>query len=218
MQYFQEKLEKDCGNCDCCDNPRLKIDGSIIAQKLMSAIYRTGQKFGINYIIDILLGVKSERAQKYGHIDLPTFGIGTSQSKEIWLFYANQLIDLGIIDIKYDGYIKTLGLNKMSMEILTNQKSLELIQYKPKVEKVRVRQVKGVPELTENDIELFERLRELRSQIAKREKIPPFIVFGDQTLQFIARIRPKNLYQFADISGVGRIKLQKYGREFLAII
>ena len=218
LQYFQETILTDCQNCDCCDNPRLKIEGSILAQKIMSAIYRTGQKFGVNYIIDILIGTKSERAQKYGHQDIPTFGIGKKLDKEIWLFYANQLIDLGIIDIKYDGYIKTLGLNKLSMEILTNQKTVELIQFKPKVEKVIQRVSKSSFDLNENDQDLFERLKELRSKIAKREKVPPFVVFGDQTLQFIARIKPRSLYEFSDISGVGRVKLQKYAREFLSVI
>ncbi len=218
LQYFQETISSDCQNCDCCDNPRSKIDGSILAQKIMSAIYRTGQKFGVNYIMDILIGTKSERAQKYGHQDIPTFGIGKDLPKEAWLFYTNQLIDLGIIEIKYDGYIKTLGLNQISMQILTSQKTIELIQYKPKVEKSIKRISKASFDLSEGDQDLFERLKELRSKIAKREKVPPFVVFGDQTLQFIARIKPKSLYEFGDISGVGRVKLQKYAREFLSII
>ena len=218
LQYFQEKIASDCNNCDCCDNPRLKIEGTVIAQKIMSAIYRTGQRFGISYIGDILLGIVNERTQKYGHTALPTFGIGKDQDKDTWLFYMNQLIDLGIIDIKYDGFIKTLGLNETSMNVLSGNKSVELIQYKPKEEKTRVKRAKVTSDLSESDTELFERLRGLRTVIARREKVPPFVVFGDQTLQFIARLRPKNMFEFANISGVGRVKLQKYGREFLEVI
>ncbi|MBC7406673.1 MAG: DNA helicase RecQ [Candidatus Parcubacteria bacterium] len=218
LQYFQEKIASDCNNCDCCDNPRLKIEGTVIAQKIMSAIYRTGQRFGISYIGDILLGIVNERTQKYGHTALPTFGIGKDQDKDTWLFYMNQLIDLGIIDIKYDGFIKTLGLNETSMNVLSGNKPVELIQYKPKEEKTRVKRAKVTNDLSESDTELFERLRGLRTVIARREKVPPFVVFGDQTLQFIARLRPKNMFEFANISGVGRVKLQKYGREFLEVI
>ncbi len=218
LQYFQEKIASDCNNCDCCDHPRLKIEGTVIAQKIMSAIYRTGQRFGISYIGDILLGIVNERTQKYGHTALPTFGIGKDQDKDTWLFYMNQLIDLGIIDIKYDGFIKTLGLNETSMNVLSGNKAVELIQYKPKEEKTRVKRAKVTSDLSESDTELFERLRGLRTVIARREKVPPFVVFGDQTLQFIARLRPKNMFEFANISGVGRVKLQKYGREFLEVI
>jgi ATP-dependent DNA helicase RecQ len=218
LQYFQEKMEVDCGNCDCCDFPRDKVNGTVIAQKIMSGIFRTEQRFGIGYIVDLLLGIGNERMSKYGHSTLPTFGIGKDITKDVWMFYANQLIDLGLINIKYDGFIKTLGLNETSNEILTGKKSVELIKYKPKEEKVRVKRTKQALDLTDNEQVLFEKLREKRKEIATRENVPSFVVFSDQTLIYIAKQKPRDLTEFAQISGVGSVKLQKYGKDFLGVI
>jgi ATP-dependent DNA helicase RecQ len=218
LQYFQEKSETDCGNCDCCDSPRAKINGKILAQKIMSAIYRTEQRFGIGYIIDLLLGISNDRIVKYGHDKLPTFGIGKDMAKETWMFYANQLIDLGLIDIKYDGFIKTLGLNESSNEILASKKTVELIKHKPKEEKVRVRRGKQDLDLLDNEQVLFGKLREKRKEIAAREKVPPFVVFSDQTLVYIAKQKPRDFTEFAQISGVGSVKLKKYAKDFLEVI
>jgi ATP-dependent DNA helicase RecQ len=218
LQYFQEKMTQDCGNCDCCDFPRDKTSGTVIAQKVMSAIFRTEQRFGIGYIVDLLLGIGNDRMEKYGHNTLPTFGIGKDMAKDIWMFYANQLIDLGLIDIKYDGFIKTLGLNESSNEILAGKKTVELIKYKPKEEKVRVRSGKKDLDLTDNEQVLFDKLREKRKELASREKVPPFVVFSDQTLVFMAKQKPRDLTEFAQISGVGSVKLNKYAKDFLAVI
>jgi ATP-dependent DNA helicase RecQ len=218
LQYFQEKIDTDCGNCDCCDFPRDKFDGTVISQKIMSAIFRTEQRFGIGYIVDLLLGISNERIIKYGHDQLPTFGIGNDMDKEIWMFYTNQLIDLGLITVVYDGFIKTLALGEGSNDVLSGVKQVELIKFKPKEEKVRVRKSKPNMELSDDDMELFERLRERRGEIAKREKVPAFVVFGDQTLYFIAKNRPTDMEEFANISGVGSVKLKKYGKEFVEVV
>jgi ATP-dependent DNA helicase RecQ len=218
LQYFQEKTEVDCGNCDCCDFPRDKINGTVISQKIMSAIFRTDQRFGIGYIVDLLLGISNERMVKYSHDQLPTFGIGKDMDKEIWMFYTNQLIDLGLITVVYDGFIKTLALGEGSKNVLSGVNKVELIKFKPKEEKVRIRKSKPNMELSDDDMELFERLRERRGEIAKREKVPAFVVFGDQTLYFIAKNRPTDMEQFANISGVGSVKLKKYGREFVEVV
>jgi ATP-dependent DNA helicase RecQ len=218
LQYFQEKMTDDCGNCDCCDFPRDKLNGTVIAQKVMSAIFRTEQRFGIGYIVDLLLGISNDRMEKYSHNTLPTFGIGKDMAKDVWMFYANQLIDLGLIDIKYDGFIKTLGLNESSNEILAGKKTVELIKYKPKEEKIRGRRTKQPLDLTDNEQVLFDKLREKRKELASREKVPPFVVFSDQTLVFIAKQKPRDLTEFAQISGVGSVKLQKYAKEFLGVI
>jgi ATP-dependent DNA helicase RecQ len=218
LQYFQEKITTDCGNCDCCDFPRDKIDGTVIAQKIMSAIFRTEQRFGIGYIVDLLVGISNDRILKYGHNKLPTFGIGKDMDKEIWMFYTNQLIDLGLITVVYDGFIKTLALGESANEVLSSKKKVELIKFKPKEEKVRVHRSKPNMELSDDDMELFEQLRERRGEIAKREKVPAFVVFGDQTLCFIAKNRPLDMEEFGNISGVGSVKLKKYGREFVQVV
>jgi ATP-dependent DNA helicase RecQ len=234
LQYFQEKVTSDCQNCDCCDTPRAKIDGTIIAQKIMSAIYRTGQKFGIGYVVDLLLGVSNPRMFKYGHEDLPTFGIGKNCSKEAWMFYTNQLINLGLVDIKYDEFIKTLELNELSMAVLEDKNKVELIEYtepitKEKQEKKRAtrgekatsstaKQQKDSINLDEREKELFEKLRILRRQIADEKKLAPFMVFADLSLMAMARHKPKNKSEFEMISGVGKMKLRLYAEEFLGVI
>jgi ATP-dependent DNA helicase RecQ len=218
LQYFQESIVKDCGNCDCCTSPREKINGTVESQKIMSAIYRTGEKFGIGYIVDLLLGMSNDRMVKYGHIDLPTFGIGKDKEKQEWMSYANQLIDLGLIDIKYDGFIKTLGLNDKSHEILLGKKSVELVQFTPTIATKVVKIKKNKVEMSEQEQEVFEKLRVLRKEIATRESVPAFVIFGDSTLVQIAQEMPTNKVEFGEISGVGKLKLEKYADEFLEVL
>jgi ATP-dependent DNA helicase RecQ len=219
LQYFQEKSTNDCGNCDCCELPREKIDGTVIAQKIMSAIYRTGQRYGIGYVVDLLLGITNERMERNGHSLLPTFGIGSDGDKNSWMFYTNQLIDLGLVDINYDEFIKTLRLNDSSQDILLNGKKLQLIQYKVPEEKVRIRKRDKVNTgLEGEELELFAKLKSCRTEIAKQEKVPAFMIFSDQTLIAMAKYKPNTIEEFGEISGVGAVKLKKYGGVFLECV
>jgi ATP-dependent DNA helicase RecQ len=220
LQYFQENHTTDCGNCDCCVSPRDKIDGKIISQKIMSAIYRTGQRFGIGYIVELLMGYTSERMVKYGHDKLPTFGIGSDLSKEAWMFYTNQLIDLGYVVINYEGFIKTLALSPAAENVLKGDETVNLIEYKTleKTKKEKPAKAKARKDMTEEENELFERLRELRMKIAAEQNVPAFVIFGDQTLIFITKQKPQTMNQFAQISGVGKVKLEKYGERFVEIV
>jgi ATP-dependent DNA helicase RecQ len=219
LQYFRENMVTDCGNCDRCTNPPAKIDGTELAQKIMSAIYRTDQRYGVGYIVDLLLGVSNDRMVKNGHVDLPTFGIGNNLEKQEWMSYVNQLIDLGLIDIKYDGFIKTLGLNDKSQTVLTGGESLDLVEYKAKVatpSKNKGKKEKAL--LSESQQIIFEKLRELRKEIATRESVPAFVIFGDAALVSMAQEMPKNKQEFGEISGVGKLKLEKYADEFLRVL
>jgi ATP-dependent DNA helicase RecQ len=219
LQYFQEKSTQDCLNCDCCDSPRAKIDGTTLTQKIMSAIYRTDQRFGIGYIVDVLLGISNERMVRHGHDKLPTFGIGKDASKEEWMFYTNQLIDLGLVVIKYDGFIKTLALSESAMDILQSKSTIDLIKYIPKDSKTKTTKSKTkTTGLSEEDSELFEKLRQKRKEISVREGVPAFVVFGDQTLVYIAKLKPTTKSEFSNISGVGQKKLDKYSKEFIEVI
>jgi ATP-dependent DNA helicase RecQ len=215
LQYFQERVVQDCGNCDCCVSPRKKIDGTEAAQKIMSAIYLTGEKFGIGYIVDVLLGVENERMVKYGHTVLPTFGVGKDKEKIEWMGYTNQLIDLGYVTINYDGFIKTLALGSTAMDVLTGKTALQLVEYEKPLEKSPKKKSKGKVMLEVTDQALFDHLKSVRKTIATREKVPAFVVFGDSTLVQIAQDKPKNMVEFGDISGVGKLKLEKYGKVFV---
>jgi ATP-dependent DNA helicase RecQ len=218
LQYFQERVVMDCGNCDCCVSPRAKIDGTQVAQKIMSAIYRTGEKFGIGYVVDVLLGVENERMIKYGHITLPTFGVGKDREKVEWMGYTNQLIDLGYVTINYDGFIKTLSLGSTAMDVLMGKTTLELVEYQKPPEKTVKKKPRGKVALADTDQALFDHLKSVRKAIAVREKVPAFVVFGDTTLIQMAQDKPMNIDQFGEISGVGKLKLDKYGKVFTQAI
>ncbi|MBC7471988.1 MAG: DNA helicase RecQ [candidate division SR1 bacterium] len=219
LQYFRESMIKDCGNCDRCTNPPAKIDGTELAQKIMSAIYRTDQRYGVGYIVDILLGVSNDRMVKNGHINLPTFGIGKDLEKQEWMNYVNQLIDLGLVDIKYDGFIKTLSLNEKSKIVLTGGGNTDLVEYKAKIATPAKAKDKKHKDILSADQQIvFNKLRELRKEIATREDVPAFVIFGDAALVDMAQSMPKNKKEFAEISGVGKLKLEKYADEFLEVI
>ena len=219
LQYFQEKLPHDCGNCDCCTHPRKKLDGTVFAQKIISAIVRTNQQYGLTYIINILLGITDDRMLKNGHDKIPTFGIGKDLSKDQWIYYVNQLIDLGLVKIKYDGYIKTLILDQMAIDFIQSGIALELVEY---VDSKPIKPVKTKANKDQNlnplQTKLFEVLRTLRKQLADDESIPPYMIFGDATLVELVTSLPFTVEDFGNISGVGKIKKEKFGTLFVRTI
>ncbi len=217
LRYFQEKVVKDCGNCDMCESPAPKIDGLEISQKIMSAISRTGQKFGSGYIVDILVGNETDRAKKYGHDKLPTFGIGKNLTSEEWFAYINQLIDLGLVDINYEGFIKTLGLNSESLPILKGLEKIELVKYE-KVSAKRKEKKKNTTkkkfDLSDEQVEIFDKLRELRKELATLEEVPAFVIFSDKSLISMVELQPKTHEEFGEVLGVGKHKQDKFWKQF----
>ena len=219
LQYFDERLEEDCGNCDACLNPPAMITGTVLAQKLFSAVGRTGEKFGIGYIVDLVRGHADERMEKYGHTNLPTFGVGAEHSKAELMFYANQLIGLGYLQVDYDGFIKTLSLNADSWRILKGELEVKLTEYaevkkKPK----RTKSAQVVADLEEGDQELFERLRTRRKEIATEEEVPAFVVFGNTSLIDMVKRKPRTQAEFGEVNGVGAHKQEKYWEKFADLL
>ena len=212
LQYFNEELPEDCGNCDGCLHPVEKIDGTEIAQKIISAIGRTDQKFGIGYIADLLRGVENERMITYKHTSLPTFGVCKDIPKKDLMFYINQLVSLGHIKVKYDGYIKTLAFSERSLKIAQGGLPVQLIPYqditKPK-KKSRATK-KATSDLTQEDQQLFEQLRERRQSIAIDDNVPAFVVFNNKTLLSIVEHKPTSIEEFGKVSGIGEHKKVKY--------
>jgi ATP-dependent DNA helicase RecQ len=220
LQYFHEDLAEDCGNCDACLSPKDKFDGTELAQKIVSTIARTGQKFGIGYIADILKGVVNDRTQKYEHTTLSVFGLCEDMNRDELMFHINELMSLGYIAVNYDGHIKTLGLNEKSMSVAMGNERLYLTPYEEVIKKPKKsRSIKKATEnLSEEDQEYFEVLRQKRSEIAKSEDVPAFVVFGNTTLLDIVDKRPKTKEEFAQISGVGEFKLEKYYDQFEGVL
>jgi ATP-dependent DNA helicase RecQ len=212
LQYFDERLEMDCGNCDGCLNPVEKIEGTEISQKIMSAIYRTDQKFGIGYIVDFLRGISNERMESYGHTKLPTFAILKDSPREELMFYTNQLISLGYLQVNYDGFIKTLSLNDISMKIVQGNIVVELTPYQEEIKEPSKSKStkKATSKLSVKDTEFFEILRKTRQEIAKQDEVPAFVIFGNASLLDMVNKKPKTKQEFSQISGVGATKLEKY--------
>lgn len=220
LQYFEEKQPNDCMNCDCCLSPKEKMDGLIIAQKLLSAIGRTGQRYGANYILDVIIGAESDKIIKNGHDKIPTFGVGKNKSKKEWSNYLNQLSGIGSIEIKYDGFIKTLGLNDESKAILNSDRKVELVEYKEIVKEkkpTREQRFKTKNSLSDEDQIVFDKLRSIRTDLAKRDKVPSFVIFSDASLLDMVQRRPTNSKEFGYVLGVGDLKQKKYWEVFTSV-
>lgn len=217
LAYFDDALKHPCGNCDTCISPPQTWDGTEAAQKALSCVVRTGQRFGVNYVIDVLIGDKNERIEKFGHDKLSTYSIGKELSHNEWRGVFRQLIALGYLDVDLEGY-GSLRLNEQSRPLLRGEINLQLRhQLKPETIKAS-KKSKKASALRSVDEELFNALRDQRTAIAKELGMPPYIIFHDSSLQEMANARPESLDAMRYISGVGEQKLKKYGREFLDII
>ncbi len=216
LAYFGETLTKDCGNCDICLDPPEQYDATEDAQKALSCIYRTGQRFGMGHIIDVLRGSNKERITTLRHDQLSTYGIGRDMSQEAWGFLIRQLIHLGYVRQDIAQY-SVLALSESSRPVLKGERTLLL-------PKPRIRQrvmVKGGQKPivgSDYDIALFEALRKLRKQLADEQGVPPYVVFGDATLVEMATLRPLDSFSFLSINGVGERKLDRYGDAFMSAI
>lgn len=214
LRYFGEEMEKDnCGACDICLSPAEKMDGAEIARKIMSAILRVNSSFGRNYVVDVLLGKNTQKIQRNQHDRLSVFGIARQYSEEELAWIIKQLLDQGYL-LKKDGQYPTLALSSKGALFLQGSAGLELVKLKADSPG---RKGKPEAELT-FDPELFSRLRAKRMELAQVAKIPPFVIFGDRTLQEMAYFFPLKKEELLGISGVGEAKAQKYGPDFLQLI
>jgi len=215
LEYFGEKQEKEnCQGCDLCLTPAEKFDATIIVQKILSAVIRTGEMFGASYIIKILRGSKVSKIQERNHHKLSVYGIVDDFSEMGLQQVIRQLVAGGLL-IKKDGDYPTLSVSNVGRKFLKERKKIVLI--KPREESGRA-VGKSHRESIEYDQELFEKLRVLRKRIANQRGVPPFIIFGDVALQEMAFYFPQSLESFANISGVGKEKLSQFGEIFLSAI
>ncbi len=221
LNYFSETITDNCGNCDVCKNPPKYHDGTLIAQKALSAMLRTDEQIGFNMLINILRGSQSADVYERGYNKIKTYGAGADISFEHWQSYLLQMLQLGLIEMAYDeNYsLKVTGFGKM---ILANKSNIhfaqpEMRERKSKKEKTRIPVVQACVENT-NAKMLFEELRKLRKLIADSEGLAPFIIFHDNTLVAMTKALPQNKEEMLNISGVSQNKMEKYGKEFLNII
>ena len=218
LSYFGEQPPGPCGNCDTCLAPPETWDASVPAQKALSCVHRTGQRFGVNYLVDVLLGKIDERIQRFGHDKLTTFGIGKEQSQQEWRGIFRQMISRGLLAVDIEGH-GALKLTDACRPVLRAEERL-MLRRETKPEK---KTKKAAPRTrtafnSEADPVLWDALRARRLQLAKAQGVPPYVVFHDATLAAMAERRPRTLGEFAEISGVGERKLAAYGEDFIAVI
>src|SRR5689334_6453052 len=219
LRYFGEIFSQgSCNGCDNCLKPRETFDGTIAAQKFLSCVHRVEAKqgfgFGLNHIVEVLIGGTSEAIAKRGHDHLSTFGIGKDLPREQWQRIGRELLRLGLVEAA-PGKFATLGVTDAGMNALRKRTPITLTKpFEAPAKKVRAPRAGEI----ECDEELFERLRSLRRRIANERDVPAYIIFSDATLREMARACPQNKNEFAQISGVGQQKLKEFAEPFLAEI
>ena len=216
LRYFGEVLEQPCGNCDTCLSPVETWDATVAAQKALSAVHRTGQRFGVNYLIDVLRGSENERLKYFGHNRLSVYGIGSELDKQQWRSVFRQLIAHNLLSVDIEGH-GNLRLTEACRPVLRGEQTLMLRKDTKHVKAARKGR-KAFDTSKAKDNQLWEALRACRKQLADLNNVPPYVIFHDATLMEMVERQPQNREQFARISGVGESKLSKYADDFLAVI
>lgn len=216
LNYFGEADHPACGNCDTCLDPVQTWDGTEAARKALSTVYRTGQRFGVNHVVDVLLGKATEKVTANQHEQLSTFGIGKDLSVDEWRSLFRQLVARGLLDVDIDGY-GALKLSASCRPLLKGDESIQLRRDKRPVAKRGVR-VASHQRFSGEERELWEALRGLRRDLADEQDVPPYVIFNDATLVEMIERRPVSLSALNQISGVGKRKLERYGDIFLDVM
>lgn len=219
LDYFDEPGSEPCGNCDNCLTPPETYDATEAAQKAMSCVYRTGQRFGVNYLIDVLLGKSTERIVQFGHDSISTFGIGANIAAQDWRSVFRQLIAHNYLAVELESH-GSVKLTEAARPVLRGEKRLEfrrqIAQVKTKRE-TRSR-TRAPVSIAATDQPLWDALRALRKDLADEASVPAYVVFTDATLADMVQKRPESLEEMSMVSGVGDHKLERYGVEFLALV
>jgi ATP-dependent DNA helicase RecQ len=221
LAYFGESIDGACGNCDNCLEPPASIDGTQIAQKALSCVYRTGQRFGMRHLIAVLRGEDDERVRSLGHAALSVYGIGKDLDERQWRSVFRQLVAAGLLVTDDEGF-GVLGLAPPSKPILRGEATLNLRKPADKKERRRKTQrgdaQKPSLEIAPHETARWDQLRATRARLAREQGVPAYVIFHDATLVQMLRDRPQTLDELTKISGVGAAKLTKYGEAFLAAL
>ena len=216
LSYFGEEVTEDCGNCDVCQNPPERFDGTVVAQKALSAIYRLREAAGMTMLIDVLRGSNKKELRERGYHQIKTYGAGAEMSQGQWQHVLLQMLQLGLMEIAYhEGH--TLKLTNAARAVLFDGAKVELVRPerpKPVVARAESRR----DWLTDEEADLFEDLRQLRLRLAREANVPPYVVFSDATLRAMAQRRPTTESAMRNIPGVGARKWERYGAAFIEAI
>lgn len=217
LEYFDEQYDGNCGNCDICNDATEKVEATVDAQKVLSAIIRTNEGFGINHIIDIVKGADTEKIRSRNHHNLKTYGVGKDKSKKWWRGIITELIGQRAIYQDSERY-NVLRLNESGGKILFGGLTFFISETSASKESESA----PSPDLPKQegitDTALFKKLKEKRTELAKEKRVPPYIIFSDKALKDMAQLKPETDDEFLQVSGVGEKKLEVYGPHFLPVI
>ena len=212
--YFDDRMEACGDKCDNCTAPASeKVDITTAARMLLSTILRTDQNFGLHYVIDVLKGSKEQRVLQNGHDTLSVYGIGDEYSKSQWLTIGDKLLELNAVEI---GEFKVYRLTAFGIEVIKGAHQIELKKERLTVQKAVAK--KKVTYFDDYDVGVYDRLRDLRTQIASEKGIPPYIVFSDKTLKDLSMKVPQDKEAMLEVHGIGEVKFERYGKEFLTLL
>jgi ATP-dependent DNA helicase RecQ len=216
LAYFGDSQDEDCGNCDGCLTPASTWDGTEAAQKLLSAVYRSGQRFGAAHLVDVLLGKETDKVLQHGHDELSVFGIGKDLPATTWRSVARQLIVAGHLRADATRF-GALVLTETSRGVLRGATPLQFRE-DPKRSVVASRKTANERVVADEDLDLWEALRTCRQSLANEHNVPAYVIFHDKTLQEMLAYRPQTAAEMLDISGIGQTKLDRYGDRFLSVL
>ncbi|MCK9539742.1 DNA helicase RecQ [Dokdonella sp.] len=223
LAYFGEQRGEACGNCDNCLSPPEVVDASVTAQKALSCVYRTGQRFGVGHVVDVLRGTATERVLALGHDRLSTFGVGAELDARQWRGVFRQLVAAGLLAPDVDGH-GSLQLTAASRGVLRGDTPVRLRRQAARAERragrrrQRGERGSGSLDIAPHEAGRWEDLRALRARLAKEQGVPAYMIFNDASLLAMLRKRPRDSAELATISGVGARKLERYGEAFLAVL
>ena len=217
LAYFGDSLDEDCGNCDVCLTPPDLFDGTEAAQKILSAVYRTGQHFGAVHVIDVLLGKDNGKVRQHGHACLSVYGIGRELDQQQWRSILRQLLVLGFLSVDTAGY-GALRLSNKSRPLLRGELELPLRRDLLIARKPAKTKAPEVTTVADEDPGLWEALRSCRKCLAEENNVLPYVIFHDATLRQMAAGKPQTPEALLAISGVGQTKLERYGPAFLEVV
>jgi ATP-dependent DNA helicase RecQ len=217
LEYFGDTAEP-CGNCDTCLSPPVTFDGTIAAQKALSCAFRTGQRFGVGYLIDVLLGKEDGRIQRFGHDKISTFGIGSEHAKSEWQSIFRQLVALNFLTTDGSEY-GGLKMTPQGQAFLKQRETVRLRKFTGKSKIATPAQARSAITFeNEADRQLFAALKTARRELALEQNVPPYVIFHDRTLREMVMHRPASRAAMCGMSGIGEKKMERYGEIFLEVI
>jgi ATP-dependent DNA helicase RecQ len=225
LSYFGEARSGACGACDVCLAPPERWDGTVAAQKALSAVLRTGERFGAGHVVDVLLGKASEKMARFGHDRLPTFGVGLDLDEREWRRVLRQLVVSGLLEPDPNGH-GGLRTTAAARAVLKGERRVELrrasaLALAPRSRRkaaAKAKEAFGAAPPTSEETALFDALKAWRKSVSAAQGVPAYVVFHDRTLAEIARVKPRSIGALQQVSGVGESKLARYGEELLGVV